>query len=147
MERRIAMNLNKVLIGGRVGTIDLKYSKSGSAILNMSVVSNKKWNDKSTGNLQEKASWHRIVVYGKQAENCSQFLKKGSQVYLEGELNYGEYEKDGIKRYTTDIVASNVQFLGGKKETSEQQAQSDIPALNNFVNQAKQEFTASDVPF
>lgn len=109
--------LNKVMLIGRLGRDpEIRYSQQGLAIVNFSIATSEQWTDKNTGDRQEKTEWHRIVVFGKQAETCEKYLSKGSQIYIEGRLQTRNYEKDGQTHYTTEIVASNFQFLGGKQD-------------------------------
>jgi single-strand DNA-binding protein len=108
--------VNKAIIIGNLGRDpEVRYLPSGQSVANFSVATSESFNDKS-GNRQERTDWHNIVVYGKQAELCGQYLKKGRQVYVEGRISYREYEaKDGSgKRKVTEIVALRVQFLGGR---------------------------------
>ncbi len=108
--------VNKAIIVGNLGRDpEVRYLPSGQSVANFSVATSESFNDKS-GNRQERTDWHNIVVYGKQAELCGQYLKKGRQVYIEGRISYREYEaKDGSgKRKVTEIVAQRVQFLGGR---------------------------------
>jgi single-strand DNA-binding protein len=108
--------LNKVMIIGRLGRDpEVKYLPSGQAVANFSVATSRTWTDKE-GKQEERTEWHRIVAFGKRAELCGEYLSKGRQVYIEGELRTREWEKDGQKRYTTEIVAWNVLFLGAKGE-------------------------------
>lgn len=105
--------INKVIIVGRLGRDpEIRYSQQGTAVVNFSVATSETWTDKATGQRQEQTEWHRIVVFGKQAENCEKYLSKGRQVYVEGKLKTSSYEKDGQTHYSTDIVANTVQFLG-----------------------------------
>ena len=108
-------SVNKVILVGNLGRDpELRYIPSGQAVANFTLATNEKWRDKE-GNNQERTEWHRIVVWGKSAENCAQFLQKGRSVYVEGKLQTQEWEdKDGNKRKTTEIVAQTVQFLGGR---------------------------------
>ncbi len=109
--------LNKVMLIGRLGRDpEIRYSQQGLAVVNFSMATSEQWTDKNTGDRQEKTEWHRIVVFGKQAEICEKYLSKGSQVYVEGRLQTRNYEKDGQTHYTTEIVVSNFQFLGGKQD-------------------------------
>ena len=113
-------SVNKVILIGNLGRDpELRYTKSGQAVANFSIATNERWKDKD-GQSQERTEWHRIVTWGKTAELCAQYLAKGRTTYLEGRLQTREYEdKDGIKRYTTEIVAQNVTFLGsGRSEAS-----------------------------
>jgi single-strand DNA-binding protein len=110
------MAVNKVMLIGNLGRDpEVRYLPSGQPVANFSVATSETYNDRS-GNKQERTDWHNIVVYGKQAELCGQYLKKGRQVYIEGRISYRQYEaKDGSgKRYVTEIVAQRVQFLGGR---------------------------------
>lgn len=104
--------INKVIVVGRLGQDpEVRYTQGGQAVCNFSVATSESWNDKE-GQRQEKTEWHRIVVWGKIAEICSQYLGKGRQVYVEGRLQTRQWDdKDGNKRYTTEIVANTVQFL------------------------------------
>lgn len=112
------MSVNRVILVGRLGTDpDSKALDSGTFVCNMSLATSKSWTDKD-GAKQEKTEWHRISVWGKQAENCAKYLKKGSQVYVEGEIQTDVYEKDGEKKYATKIKANNVTFLGGKSDSA-----------------------------
>ncbi len=108
-------SVNKVILVGNLGRDpELRYIPSGQAVANFTLATNERWRDKE-GNNQERTEWHRIVVWGKSAENCAQFLQKGRSVYVEGKLQTQEWEdKEGIKRKTTEVVAQTVQFLGGR---------------------------------
>jgi len=110
------MSVNKVLLIGNLGRDpEVRYLPSGNPVANFSIATTETFNDRN-GTKQERTDWHNIVVYGKQAELCGQYLKKGRQVFVEGRISYRNYEaKDGSgKRYVTDIVAQRVQFLGGR---------------------------------
>ena len=110
------MSVNKVLLLGNLGRDpEVRYLPSGNAVANFSIATSENFTDRN-GSKQEKTDWHNIVVYGKQAETCGQYLKKGRQVFIEGRISYRNYEaKDGSgKRYVTEIVAQRVQFLGGR---------------------------------
>ncbi len=110
----MASGVNKVIIIGRLGKDpEVRYTSSGGAVTNFNMATNESWTDKS-GQKQEKTEWHKIVVWGKMGELCGQYLSKGRQAYVEGRLQTREWQdKEGQKRYTTEIVAMNVQFLGG----------------------------------
>jgi len=110
------MSVNKVLLLGNLGRDpEVRYLPSGNPVANFSIATSESFTDRN-GSKQEKTDWHNIVVYGKQAESCGQYLKKGRQVFVEGRISYRNYEaKDGSgKRYVTEIVAQRVQFLGGR---------------------------------
>lgn len=109
--------LNKVMLIGRLGRDpEIRYSQQGTAVVNFSIATSEQWTDKNTGDRQERTEWHRIVVFGKQAEVCEKYLSKGSQIYVEGRLQTRNYEKDGQTHYITEIVVANFQFLSSRQE-------------------------------
>ncbi|OGG45846.1 MAG: single-stranded DNA-binding protein [Candidatus Handelsmanbacteria bacterium RIFCSPLOWO2_12_FULL_64_10] len=112
MSRR---GINKVILIGNLGADpELKYTPSGSAVSNFTLATNESWVD-GKGERQEKTEWHRIVVWGKLAEICNEYLKKGSKVYIEGRLQTRSWDgQDGNKRYTTEIVARDMQMLDSR---------------------------------
>ena len=108
------MSLNKAMIIGNVGRdCELRYTATGAAVATVSVATNETWTDKN-GQKAERVEWHRIVLWGKLAEALAQYLTKGKQIYVEGRLNTKEWEKDGVKRYTTEIRADQIRLLGTK---------------------------------
>jgi single-strand DNA-binding protein len=109
--------INKAILIGNLGTDpELKTTSSGTEVCEFSLATNESWTDKS-GQKQEKTEWHKIVVWGKQADACSKYLSKGRSAFVEGKIKTRSWEdKDGNKRYTTEIVANDVQFLGGKND-------------------------------
>ncbi len=105
--------VNKVILVGNLGADpEIRYTASGTAVCRLSIATSRRFTDRQ-GNRQEETAWHRVDAWGKLAEICGQYLSKGRQVYIEGRLKYGSYEKDGVKHYTTDIIAENLQLLGG----------------------------------
>ncbi len=108
-------SVNKVILVGNLGADpELKYTPSNRPVCNLSVATHEVWKDKS-GQKQEKTEWHRVNVWGEQAENCSKFLTKGRTVYVEGRLQTRSWDdKEGKKRYSTEVVADRVVFLGGQ---------------------------------
>lgn len=110
-------SLNKVMIIGNLGRDpEVSYTPGGLAITKLSVATTDVRNDRNTGERQERTEWHRITLFGKLAETAGRYLSKGRQVYVEGRLQTSQYEKDGITRYSTDIIASDVRFLGSRGE-------------------------------
>jgi single-strand DNA-binding protein len=106
-------SINKVILIGNLGADpELKYTPSSRALCNLRVATTEVFKDKS-GTRQERTEWHRVTVWGEQAENCSKYLSKGRSVYIEGKLQTRSYEKEGQKHYATDVVADRVVFLGG----------------------------------
>jgi single-strand DNA-binding protein len=112
-------SVNKVILIGNLGRDpELRYTQGGQAVANFSVATTEKFSSRD-GSPQERTEWHRIVVWGKQAETCAQYLSKGRSVYIEGRLQTREWEdREGNKRNTTEINAQRVQFLGGPREGS-----------------------------
>lgn len=107
--------VNKVILVGTVGKDpEVKYLPSGSAVANITVATSDQWKDKQSGESQERTEWHRVVLFNRLGEIAGEYLRKGSKVYIEGRLQTREWEKDGVKRYTTEIVASEMQMLGGR---------------------------------
>ncbi|MES2901956.1 MAG: single-stranded DNA-binding protein [Pseudomonadota bacterium] len=109
-------SVNKVIIVGNLGRDpEIRYMPSGDAIANIAVATSYKSKDKNTGEQKELTEWHRISFFGRMAEIVGQYLKKGSSVYVEGRLQTRKYtDKDGVEKYATDIVAENMQMLGGR---------------------------------
>lgn len=107
-------SVNKVLLIGNLGKDpEVRFTPSGRAVAKFSLATTDSWTDQESGK-QERTEWHNVVVWGKQAESCGQYLSKGRQVYIEGSIRSRSYDdKDGNKRYITEIVAQRVQFLGG----------------------------------
>lgn len=115
----MARGINKVIIIGNVGQApEVKYMPSGGAVTNISVATSETWKDKSTGQPQERTEWHRIVFYNRLGEIAGEYLKKGSKVYIEGSLRTRKWQaQDGTDRYTTEIVANEMQMLDGRPDT------------------------------
>ena len=109
-------SVNKVIIVGNLGRDpETRYMPSGDAMTSITVATTDSWKDKSTGEKKEQTEWHRITFFGKLAEIAGQYLKKGSQVYVEGSLRTRKYtDKDGVEKYATDIKADSMQMLGGR---------------------------------
>lgn len=159
------MSVNKVTIMGRLGKEpELKYTPSGMAVCSLTVATSEAWKDKS-GQKQERTEWHKIVVWGRLAELCNQYLTKGRQVYLEGALQTRSWDdKNGQKRYTTEIVAKTVQFIGansskdsnqgksqeGKpqgKSNNQQEDMMDMGGDDNYDIMVDPDFSSDDIPF
>ena len=108
--------VNKAIIVGNLGRDpEIRYSANGNAFASISIATSERWKDKNTGEQQEKTEWHRVKLFGKLAELAGEYLKKGSQVYIEGRLQTTKYQdKEGVDRWSTDIVARDMTFLGGR---------------------------------
>lgn len=101
----MARGINKVILIGNVGAEpEVRYIPNGNAVTSITLATSDSWKDKQSGQMQERAEWHRVSLFGKIAEIAGQYLRKGSKVYIEGRLQTREWEKDGIKRYTTEVI-------------------------------------------
>lgn len=113
-------SLNKVLLIGGLGKDpEIRFMPNGEAVCNFSIATTENWKDKQ-GAKQQKTEWHNVVCYRKLAEIAGEYLKKGSQIYLEGKLQTRKWEKDGVTRYSTEIIMDTMQMLGGKAESGTQ---------------------------
>jgi len=153
------MSVNKVIILGRLGQDpELKYTPGGMAVCNFTLATSESWADKA-GQKQERTEWHRIVVWGKLAELCNQYLSKGRQAFVEGTLQTRSWDdKSGQKRYTTEINAKTVQFIGGASADAGPRVAKDgggasAPTYDSsMMNQeydisTDTNFTSDDIPF
>jgi single-strand DNA-binding protein len=111
----MARGVNKVILIGNLGADpETRYSASGTAMCSVSLATSENWKDKQTGEMQERTEWHRVKFFGKLAEIAGEYLKKGRQVYIEGSIRSSKYtDKEGVERWSTDIIANNMQMLGG----------------------------------
>ena len=135
-------SVNKVILMGNLGRDpEVRYMPNGEAVANFSIATTENWKDKS-GNAQSKTEWHNIVMYRRLAEIAGEYLKKGRPVYIEGRLQTREWEKDGVKRYSTEIIGDSMQLLGGKdsSDDSAKQQQQNAPATQPPADD-------TDIPF
>jgi len=116
----MARGINKVILVGNLGADpETRYTANGGAITNIRLATSEAWKDKQTGENQERTEWHRVVLFGKLGAIAGEYLKKGRQVYIEGSLRTNKYtDKEGVERYATDIVANEMQMLGGNSADS-----------------------------
>src|SRR5690554_278956 len=136
----MARGVNKVILIGNLGSDpDTRYMPNGNAVANISLATSDSWRDRDTGQMQERTEWHRVVFFGKLAEIVGQYLRKGSKIYVEGRLQTREWEKDGVKRYSTEVIVDfngQMQMLDGRgdgfdagaRPAPAQQAASPAPA-------------------
>jgi single-strand DNA-binding protein len=109
--------VNRVILVGRLGADpETNYTPSGAAITSIRVATSEEWKDKQTGEQQKRTEWTRVKFFGRLAEIAGEYLKKGGEVYIEGKLRTEEWEKDGVKRYSTDVIADEMQMLGGRRD-------------------------------
>ncbi len=112
-------SVNKVILLGNLGRDpETRYTTGGDAVTNLNIATSEQWKDKS-GEKQERTEWHRVVLFGRQAEVAGEYLKKGRSVYIEGRLQTRKYtDKDGVEKYSTEVVADRMQLIGGSREGS-----------------------------
>ena len=145
--------VNKVTIVGNVGNDpEVRYMPNGNAVANITVATSETWKDKGTGEQQEKTEWHRIIFFNRLAEIVEQYVKKGSKLYLEGRLQTRSWEQDGVKRYATEIVASDMQMLdsrvsGSETGNTQQQSQSKSQPEHRPSVPAQFDNFDDDIPF
>ena len=143
----MARGVNKVIIVGNLGADpDTRAMPSGNSVTNVSVATSESWNDKNSGEKQEKTEWHKVVFFGRLAEIADQYLKKGSQVYVEGKLQTRKWEdKEGNDRWTTEIVANQLEMLGERMSSGSNQPNNmDQSKSNSSFND---EGFDDDIPF
>lgn len=139
-------SVNKVILLGSLGRDpEVRFMPNGEAVANFSMATSENWKDKS-GVKQEKTEWHNVVAYRKLAEIMGEYLKKGSSVYIEGRLQTRKWEKDGVTRYTTEIIADSMQMLGGKSDPSTGSAQRQDQKPND-TNNGFDDFPDDDINF
>lgn len=144
--------VNKVIIVGRLGQgPEVRYAPSGAAFANMTVATSEQWRDKQTGEQKEQTEWHRVVLSGKLAEIAGEYLRKGSEVYLEGKLRTRKWtDQSGAEKYTTEVlvgVGGTLQMLGGKREAdSQQKQQNSQPQQPKQASEPPMDFD-DDIPF
>ncbi|WP_028321476.1 single-stranded DNA-binding protein [Desulfatiglans anilini] len=137
--------VNKVILVGRLGRDpEIRYTTGGDAVATLSLATSDEWKDKNTGERQERTEWHRVILWRRLAEISGEYLKKGSQIYIEGKLQTRSWEdRDGNKRYTTEIVAQNMQMLdspaGGGRPSA--------PDKPPFPDEAPGSMPEDDIPF
>ena len=150
----MSRGINKVILVGHLGQDpEVKYMPSGSAVANISVATSESWKDKQTGEQKDRTEWHRVVFYARLAEIVGEYLRKGSQIYVEGRLQTRKWQdQNGNDKYTTEIIANEMQMLGGRGNTggtapmssggggmSQNQPQASAPAPSNDFD--------DDIPF
>ncbi|HLP17657.1 MAG TPA: single-stranded DNA-binding protein [Bacteroidota bacterium] len=144
----MARGLNKVMLIGNLGKDpELKYTNSGIAVATFSVATADSWKD-AEGNMQDRTEWHNIVAWRKLAEICGEYLKKGKKVYIEGKIQTRSYEKDGIKKYITEIVADQLVMLDGGGGSNAGRAGAEAPDISQAAESAPPSMgTEEDLPF
>ena len=143
----MARGVNKVIVVGNLGQDpETRYMPSGSAVTNLRVATNESWKDKQTGEQKDRTEWHSVAMFGRLAEIAAEYLRKGSQVYIEGKLRTRKWQdKDGNDRYTTEIIADEMQMLGGRSGGGAP-AMSDSPPASAPPKSSGGDFD-DDIPF
>ncbi|SVE28524.1 uncharacterized protein METZ01_LOCUS481378 [marine metagenome] len=141
--------INKVILVGNLGQDpDVKYTAGGAAVTTLSLATSESWKDKDTGNDQERTEWHRVVLWRRLAEIAGEFLKKGSKIYVEGQLQTRKWEQEGQTRYTTEIVAREIQFLDSKgSREGSNLGSTDMPEEGSAPDVADSGIEDDDIPF
>ncbi len=140
--------INKAIIVGRLGQDpEVRYTADGTAVASFSVATSENWKDKETGDKRERTEWHRIVAWRRLGEICGEYLSKGRQVYVEGRIQTRSWEKDGVTRYTTEIIASDVQFLGGRDAGDGNNRSFSSPPQPQGPDTTYQDSSDDDIPF
>ena len=141
-------SVNFVCIVGHLGADpEVKHMQNNRAVCNLSVATSEQWKDKQSGEKKEKTEWHRVTIFGDQAESCGKYLAKGRLVAIQGKLQTRSYEKDGQKHYATDIIADRITFLGGG-ERGDRDTVSQAPRTDHDTgSQVPPGGDGDDVPF
>ena len=141
--------INKVILVGNLGQDpEVKYTAGGAAVTTLSLATSESWKDKDTGSDQERTEWHRVVLWRRLAEIAGEYLKKGSKVYIEGQLQTRKWEQDGQTRYTTEVIGRDMQFLDSRGNSSANN--SSYEATNQDMGSQSMPdsgITADDIPF
>ena len=141
--------INKVILVGNLGQDpEVKYTAGGAAVTTLSLATSESWKDKDTGSDQEKTEWHRVVLWRRLAEIAGEYLKKGSKVYIEGQLQTRKWEQDGQTRYTTEVVGRDMQFLDSRGgSSSDNSSYEDMKQDTGSQNLPDSGITDDDIPF
>jgi len=140
--------INKVILVGNLGQDpEVKFTAGGAAVTTLSIATSESWKDKESGNEQEKTEWHRVVLWRRLAEIAGEYLKKGSKVYIEGQLQTRKWEQEGLTRYTTEVIARDMQFLDSRGNMDNSNSPSDISSTSEDSVDSEQEIKDDDIPF
>ena len=143
----MARGINKVILVGNLGRDpETRYLPSGGAVTNVSLATSRSWKDRDSGEQKEKTEWHRIVFFNRLAEIAGEYLKRGSKVYVEGELRTREWEKEGQKHFTTEIVGNEMQMLDSKGGSSDYETSNSSPGATP-TSLSSSEMIDDDIPF
>ncbi len=139
--------VNKAIIVGNLGRDpEVRYTPGGTAVANFTVATSERWKDKASGEMKEQTEWHRIVAWGRLGEICGEYLSRGKQVYIEGRIQTRSWEKDGVTRYTTEIVAQEMKMLGSR-DSGESTRSTGPDPVAEYAGPPLAEEKDSDIPF
>lgn len=143
----MARGINKVILIGNLGKDpEVRYMPSGGAVANVTLATSETWKDKQSGEMQERTEWHTVVFFNRLAEIAGEYLRKGAKVYVEGSLRTRKWQaKDGSDRYTTEIVASELQMLDGRRDDAQQNSAPDQEPSGGYQYPDSDDF--GDIPF
>jgi len=140
--------INKVILVGNLGQDpEVKFTAGGAAVTTLSIATSESWKDKESGNEQKKTEWHRVVLWRRLAEIAGEYLKKGSKVYIEGQLQTRKWEQEGQTRYTTEVIARDMQFLDSRGNMDNSNSPPDISSTSEDSVDSEQEIKDDDIPF
>lgn len=145
----MARGINKVILVGNLGKDpETRYTPEGAAITNLALATSESWKDKQSGEMQERTEWHRVVMYGRLAEISSEYLKKGSKIYVEGRLRTNKWQdKSGADRYTTEIIGNEMQMLDSKGAANGGASYNSAPASSSRSPETAEHSSVSDSSF
>lgn len=145
----MARGINKVILVGNLGADpDTRYMPSGGAVTNLSIATSESWKDKQTGEQKERTEWHKVAMFGRLAEISAEYLRKGSQVYIEGKIRTRKWQdKDGNDRWTTEVIADEMQMLGGRGGAGAPARSESAPHSSAPQPAAAAEEFDDDIPF
>ena len=140
--------INKVILVGNLGQDpEVKYTAGGAAVTTLSLATSESWKDKDSGQDQERTEWHRVVLWRRLAEIAGEYLKKGSKVYIEGQLQTRKWEQDGQTRYTTEVIGRDMQFLDSRGGGSQDNSYNDMSQDTGSQDVPDSGITDDDIPF
>ena len=140
--------INKVILVGNLGQDpEVRFTAGGAAVTTLSLATSESWKDKESGQDQEKTEWHRVVLWNRLAENAGEYLKKGSKVYIEGQLQTRKWEQDGQTRYTTEVIGRDMQFLDSRSGSSSSNNYEDMNQDVSNGAMPESGITDDDIPF
>lgn len=144
----MSRGLNKAMIIGNVGHVEVRYGNSGDGIANLSIATTESWKDRQTGERKDRVEWHRVVMYGKLAEIVSKYVKKGSKLYVEGSIRTNKWtDNQGQDRYTTEIIGREMQMLDSRGDAMPQESELEAQRPMETMEAPEPTTEEDDIPF